>query len=37
VRRNFEKFVLGVVFLSLLPVVNEVFKARRARAVAARA
>jgi membrane-associated protein len=37
VRRNFEKFVLGVVFLSLLPVVNEIFKARRAKAVSARA
>jgi membrane-associated protein len=37
VRRNFEKFVLGVVFLSLLPVFNEVFKAWRARAESARA
>jgi membrane-associated protein len=38
IRRNFEKFVLGVVFLSLLPMFNEVFKAWRAsRAAAARA
>ncbi len=27
VQRNFEKFVLGVVFVSLLPMFNEVFKA----------
>jgi membrane-associated protein len=37
VRRNFEKFVLGVVFLSLLPVFSEVFKAWRAKTESARA
>ena len=36
VRRNFEKFVLGVVFLSLLPMFIEVFKAWRVRAASAR-
>ncbi len=36
VRRNFEKFVLGVVFVSLLPMFTEAFKAWRARADAAR-
>jgi membrane-associated protein len=37
VRRNFEKAVLGVVFISLLPMFSEVFKAWRGRAAAARA
>lgn len=36
VRRNFEKAVLAVVFISLLPMFNEAFKAWRARAAAAR-
>jgi membrane-associated protein len=36
VRRNFEKAVLCVVFVSLLPMFNEIFKAWRARAAAAR-
>jgi membrane-associated protein len=37
VRRNFEKAVLGVIFISLLPMFSEVFKAWRGRAAAARA
>lgn len=37
VRRNFEKAVLGVVFISLLPMFNEAFKAWRTRSAAARA
>jgi membrane-associated protein len=37
VRRNFEKFVLGVVLLSLFPMFNEVFKAWRAKTASARA
>jgi membrane protein DedA with SNARE-associated domain len=37
VRRNFEKAILGVIFVSLLPMFNEIFKAWRARAAAARA
>jgi len=37
VRRNFEKAILGVIFVSLLPMFNEIFKAWRARASAARA
>jgi membrane-associated protein len=36
VRRNFEKAVLGVIFISQLPMFNEVFKAWRGRAAAAR-
>jgi membrane-associated protein len=36
VQRNFEKVVLGVVFLSLLPVFNEVLKTWRERSAAAR-
>ena len=36
VRRNFEKAVLGVIFISLLPMLSEVFKAWRGRASAAR-
>ncbi len=36
VRRNFEKVVLGIVFISLLPMVKEVFKAWRGRADAAK-
>jgi membrane-associated protein len=32
VRRNFEKAVLGIVFVSLLPMFSEVYKAWRARA-----
>ena len=36
IRRNFEKAVLGVVFLSLLPMFNEIFKAWRTRVAAAR-
>ncbi len=28
VRRNFEKVVLGIIFLSLLPVAIQVWKAR---------
>ena len=35
VRRNFEKVVLGIVFVSLLPMFKEVFKAWRGRARAA--
>ncbi len=35
VRRNFEKAVLGVVFVSLLPMLFQIFKAWRARASAA--
>lgn len=34
VRRNFEKVVLGIVFLSLLPMFLEVFKAWRGKASA---
>jgi membrane-associated protein len=37
VRRNFEKAILGVIFVSLLPMFSEIFKAWRARASAARA
>ena len=37
VRRNFEKAILGVVFLSLLPMLREVFKAWRTRSSAASA
>jgi membrane-associated protein len=37
VRRHFEKVVLGIVFVSLLPMFSEVFKAWRARSAAARA
>ena len=37
IRRNFEKAVLGVVFISLLPMFSEVFKAWRGKAAAARA
>lgn len=36
VRRNFEKAVLAVVFISLLPMLSEIFKAWRTRAAAAR-
>lgn len=36
IRRNFEKAVLGVIFISLLPMFSEVFKAWRGRAAAAR-
>ncbi len=36
VRRNFEKVVLGIIFISLLPMFKEVFKAWRGRARAAR-
>jgi len=36
VRRNFEKVVLGIIFVSLLPMFNEAFKAWRARGAAAR-
>lgn len=36
VRRNFEKVVLGVIFISLIPMFNEAFKAWRARAAVAR-
>ncbi len=36
VQRNFEKAVLAVVFISLLPVFSEAFKAWRAKAAAAR-
>jgi len=32
VRRNFEKMILGVIFISLLPMFIEVFKAWRSRA-----
>jgi membrane-associated protein len=32
VRRNFEKVVLGIIFISLLPMFKEVFKAWRGRA-----
>jgi membrane-associated protein len=32
VRRNFEKAILGVIFLSLLPMFTEVFKAWRGKA-----
>jgi membrane protein DedA with SNARE-associated domain len=35
VRRHFEKVVLGIVFVSLLPVFMEVFKAWRAKSSAA--
>jgi membrane-associated protein len=35
VRRNFEKVVLGIIFISLLPMCKEVFKAWRGRARAA--
>src|SRR5579863_8744650 len=31
VRRHFEKVILGIIFVSLLPMFNEVFKAWRAR------
>jgi|SRR5665213_1374906 len=34
VRRNFEKAILGVIFLSLLPMFIQVFKAWRARSAA---
>jgi membrane-associated protein len=34
VRKNFEKVVLGIILLSLAPVVNEALKARRAAASA---
>src|SRR5580700_10820951 len=37
VRRNFEKAILGVVFLSLLPMLREVFKAWRTKSSAASA
>src|ERR1700735_1140342 len=37
VRRNFEKAILAVVFLSLLPMLREVFKAWRTRSSAASA
>ncbi len=37
IRRHFEKAILAVVFLSLLPMFREVFKAWRARAAAASA
>jgi membrane-associated protein len=36
VRRNFEKAILGVVFLSLLPMLREVFKAWRGKKSSAR-
>jgi membrane-associated protein len=36
VRRNFEKVVLGVIFVSLLPMFIEVFKAWRAKSAAGR-
>lgn len=36
VRRHFEKVVLGIIFVSLLPMFNEVFKAWRGRTAAAR-
>jgi membrane-associated protein len=32
VRQNFEKVVLGIIFVSILPVLSEVWKARRAGA-----
>lgn len=35
VRRNFEKAVLAIIFISLLPMFNEAFKAWRARSAAA--
>jgi membrane protein DedA with SNARE-associated domain len=35
IRRHFEKAILTVIFLSLLPMVREVFKAWRARSAAA--
>jgi membrane-associated protein len=34
VRRNFEKIILGIIFVSLLPMFIEVFKAWRAKAPA---
>lgn len=34
VRRNFEKAILGVIFLSLLPMLREIFKAWRAKSAA---
>ncbi len=37
IRRHFEKAILTVVFLSLLPMLREVFKAWRARSAAASA
>jgi membrane-associated protein len=37
IRRNFEKAILGVIFVSLLPMFNEIFKAWRARAASASA
>jgi membrane-associated protein len=37
VRRNFEKAILGVVFISLLPMFLQVFKAWRTKAAAAEA
>jgi len=37
IRRHFEKAILAVVFLSLLPMFREVFKAWRARSAAASA
>ncbi len=33
VRQNFEKVVVGIVLLSVLPIFLEAFKAHRARAV----
>jgi membrane-associated protein len=33
VRRNFEKVVLGIIILSLSPVVWETVKARRAKSI----
>src|SRR5579863_9380641 len=36
VRRHFEKVVLGIIFVSLLPMFNEAFKAWRTRAATAR-
>lgn len=36
VRRHFEKVILGIIFVSLLPMFTEVFKAWRTRAAAAR-
>ena len=37
IRRNFEKVVLGIVFVSILPLIVQFFKARREGAVSAHA
>jgi membrane-associated protein len=31
IRRNFDKVILGIIFVSLLPTIIEVIKARRAK------